>query len=123
MSKIYQNENDEMLLLREKNWNQRFVIGKIPKFDAYKDINYLSLGLFKSKLRFEEKRKREEAKIKNNDRLYSANYTKSKSHTKQKIENNFQYNLRKDRFPSMKIYLNNNGNINYKNNKGNISKN
>ena len=123
MSKINQIDNEEKLLLREKNWNQRFVLGKIPKFDAYRDINYLSLGLFKSKLRFEEKKKKEDSKLKYNDRLYSANYMKPKSHTKQRITNNFQYNLRKERFPSQKIYLNNNKNIKNKNNKENISKN
>ena len=48
-----QYDLDKNLYKREKNWNQRFVLDKIPKFDAYNDINYVSLGLFKSKIRYE----------------------------------------------------------------------
>ena len=86
MSKFNQYENEDLLALREKNWNTRFVLGKIPKFDAYKDINYLSLGLLKSKIRYEERIKNEETKSKYNGRLYSSNYTKSKSYAKPKYE-------------------------------------
>ena len=39
----------------EKNWNERFILDKIPQYDAYKDVNYLSLGLVKSKIKYEEK--------------------------------------------------------------------
>ena len=60
MSRINQFEDEEKLALREKNWNTRFVLGKIPNFDAYNDINYLSLGLLKSKLRYEERIKKED---------------------------------------------------------------
>ena len=106
MSKKYLYENEDKLLLREKNWNQRFVLGKIPKFDAYNDINYLSLGLLKSKLRYEEKIKKPAPKVKYNERLYSANYMKSKSFGKQKNENILKNNLHKERFPSLKINVN-----------------
>ena len=106
MSKKYLYENEDKLLLREKNWNPRFVLGKIPKFDAYNDINYLSLGLLKSKLRYEEKIKKPAPKVKYNERLYSANYMKSKSFGKQKNENILKNNLHKERFPSLKINVN-----------------
>ena len=106
MSKKYLYENEDKLLLREKNWNQRFVLGKIPKFDAYNDINYLSLGLLKSKLRYEEKIKKPDPRMKYNERIYSANYMKSKSIAKQKNENILKNNLKKERFPSLRINLN-----------------
>ena len=47
---------------QEKNWNERFILEKIPQYDAYQDINYLSLGLLKSKLRYEEKQMKESQK-------------------------------------------------------------
>ena len=125
MSKINQYENEEKLALREKNWNQRFVLGKIPNFNAYNDINYLSLGLLKSKLRYQERIKKEEAKTKSkyNERLYSANNIKSKSHAKPKFENNFKYNLKKEKAPSTRIYLNSNKEIKTKSDKKNSVKN
>ena len=108
MSKINQYENEERLILREKNWNQRFVLGKIPKFDAYNDINYLSLGLLKSKLRYEERIKKTEPKSKYDKRIFSPYYTKPKSITKQKIENKFNNITNKERIHSMRVYLNQN---------------
>ena len=95
-------------LTREKNWNQRFVLDKIPKFDAYNDVNYLSLGLLKSKIRYEERIKKEEAKSKYAGRIYSAHYIKPKSSTKIQKENNFYQNYlkvnnKKERNPSMRI--------------------
>ena len=121
MSKINQYENEEKLALREKNWNPRFVLGKIPNFNAYNDINYLSLGLLKSKIRYEERIKKEETKTKSkyNERLFSANHTKSKSSAKPKFENNFKYNIKKEKAPSMRIYLNPNKDIKTKNDKKN----
>ena len=120
-----QYENEEQLALREKNWNPRFVLGKIPKFDAYNDINYLSLGLLKSKLRYQERIKKEDTKTKtkNNERLFSPNYFKSKSHAKTKFVNNKKNSLKNERFPSMRIYLNTNNYIKSKNNKMNNLKN
>ena len=59
-----QYDIDKNLFKREKNWNQRFVLDKIPKFDAYNDVNYLSLGLLKSKKRYEERIKKRRIKIK-----------------------------------------------------------
>ena len=43
----------------EKNWDERFILDRIPVYDAYNDINYLSLGLVRSKIKFEEKRLKE----------------------------------------------------------------
>ena len=124
MSKINQYENEEILALREKNWNQRFVLGKIPKFDAYNDINYLSLGLLKSKLRYEERVKKDEAKTKYNERLFSGYNIKSKSYGKSKFGNNKKNSLKNQRFPSMRIYLNSNKDLKEKkNNKKNSMKN
>ena len=123
MSKINQYENEDKLALREKNWNQRFILGKIPKFDAYKDINYLSLGLLKSKLRYEERIKKEETKSKYNGRLYSGNYIKSKSYAKPKYETNIKNNLKNERFPSVRVSLNSNKDLGLKNDKKNSIKN
>ena len=39
--------------MKEKNWDQRFFLYKIPPYDAFKDSNYLSLGLMKSKIKYE----------------------------------------------------------------------
>ena len=39
----------------ENKWNERFILDKIPQYDAYKDLNYISLGLIRTKLRQEEK--------------------------------------------------------------------
>ena len=50
---------------REKNWDERFFLGKIPKYDAYEDVNYLSLALIKSKIRYEKKKKDESRKLQN----------------------------------------------------------
>ena len=123
MSKYNQYENEDLLALREKNWNTRFVLGKIPKFDAYKDINYLSLGLLKSKIRYEERIKNEETKSKYNGRLYSSNYTKSKSYAKPKYENKFKNNLKNERLPSMRVSLNSNKDLGININKKNGVKN
>ena len=88
----HQYELDKNLYKREKNWNQRFVLDKIPKFDAYNDVNYLSLGLLKSKIRYEERIKKEESKSKYAGRIYSAHYIKPKSTTKFPRENTFSNN-------------------------------
>ena len=52
----------------QKKWDERFFLEKIPPYDAYKDINYLSLGLMKSKIKYEnllEKEKLRKYKHKN----------------------------------------------------------
>jgi hypothetical protein len=57
------NQNDE----KEKKWNERFILDKIPPYDAYKDTNYLSLGLIKSKIKYEnllEKQRTKKLKMK-----------------------------------------------------------
>ena len=50
------------LRILEKNWDERFILEKIPQYNAYKDINYLSLGLVKSKIRYEESQKKNSQK-------------------------------------------------------------
>ena len=47
--KAYLNEK------KERNWDNRFTNLKISEYDSYKDINYLSLGLFKAKIKYEKK--------------------------------------------------------------------
>jgi len=97
------------LIAKEKNWNQRFVLDKIPKFNAYNDVNYISLGLLKSKIRYEERIKREEANSKYAGRIYSAHY-KPKSSARMKKGNIFNQKslsiINRNRDLSMRISLN-----------------
>jgi hypothetical protein len=65
-------KEDMKMLKLEKKWDERFYLDKIPPYDAYKDINYLSLAFTKAQIRYEEKIKKEEKLLKNN------NYTKTK---------------------------------------------
>ena len=78
---------------REKNWDQRFFLYKIPPYDAFKDANYLSLGLMKSKIKYERfLEKEKQRKLKGKNTFYSEHYiidsqkgnktTKSKSKKK-----------------------------------------
>ena len=60
---------------KEKKWDERFFLYKIPPYDAYKDVNYLSLGLIKSKIKYEnilEKERAKKNKVKSP--LYSEHY-------------------------------------------------
>ena len=106
-----QYDSDKKIFNKEKNWNQRFILDKIPKFDAYNDINYLSLGLLKSKIRYEERIKKDDTQSKYAGRLYSSNYIKPKSTSKfqkQKEYNFYQNsfkNIDRKRNPSMRISL------------------
>ena len=64
------NNNSHLLKVslneqKEKKWDNRFTTLKISEYDSYRDINYLSLGLIKAKLKYE---KNEEKKLK---RAYS----------------------------------------------------
>ena len=45
-----ETQNDD----RGKKWDERFFLDKIPPYDAYKDVNYLSLGLIKSKIKYKK---------------------------------------------------------------------
>ncbi len=40
-------------IIKEKNWDDRFYLGTIPPYDANKDPNYLSYGLMRSRLGYE----------------------------------------------------------------------
>jgi len=42
---------------KEKNWDNRFTNLKITEYDSYKDVNLLSLGLIKAKIKFENNEK------------------------------------------------------------------
>ena len=42
---------------KEKNWDNRFTNLKITEYDAYRDINLLSLGLIKAKIKYENNEK------------------------------------------------------------------
>ena len=65
------NQNDE----KEKKWNERFILDKIPPYDAYKDTNYLSLGLIKSKIKYENLLEKERAKkLKMKSPFYTEHY-------------------------------------------------
>ena len=60
---------------KEKRWDERFFLDKIPPYDAYKDVNYLSLGLIKSKIKYEkflEKEKLKKYRLRNP--FYSEHY-------------------------------------------------
>jgi len=60
---------------KEKKWDERFFLYKIPPYDAYKDVNYLSLGLIKSKIKYENILEKERAKkSKAKSPLYSEHY-------------------------------------------------
>ena len=50
---------------KERKWDNRFTNLKISEYDSFQDINYLSLGLFKAKIKYE---KNEEKKLR---RAYS----------------------------------------------------
>ena len=41
---------------KEKMWDERFILEKIPQYDAFKDPNYLSLSLLKTKSQIDEKK-------------------------------------------------------------------
>lgn len=60
---------------REKNWDQRFVLYKIPPYDAFKDSNYLSLGLMKSKIKYERFLiKEKQRKLKGKNTYFTEHY-------------------------------------------------
>ena len=42
---------------KEKNWDNRFTNLKITEYDSFKDVNFLSLGLIKAKIKFENNEK------------------------------------------------------------------
>ena len=60
---------------KEKNWDQRFVLLKIPPYDAFKDMNYISLGLMKSKIKYERfLEKEKQKKLKGKSPRYTEHY-------------------------------------------------
>ena len=124
---------------KEKKWDDRFVLEKIPQYDAFKDPNYLSLSLLKTKTKIDEKNtKNKQTNIKK--RIYSSHYSinslnkKHPSHIKNNYEellnnkNNYnnndinQQNMQINKKRPNSIYLNRNhlsflSNINNSNSK------
>jgi hypothetical protein len=64
-------KEDMKMLKLEKKWDKRFYLDKIPPYDAYKDINYLSLAFTKAQIRYEEKIRKEEKFLRNNKYFYT----------------------------------------------------
>ena len=88
---------------KEKNWDQRFVLSKIPPYDAFKDLNYLSLGLMKSKIKYErflEKEKQKKLKLKTP--RYTEHYVidsqTGNKKSKEKNKNSLLYTFNKNYF-------------------------
>jgi hypothetical protein len=89
-----QNQNGD----KEKKWNERFFLEKIPPYDAYKDVNYLSLGLIKSKIRYEkllEKEKKRKFKLRNP--LYSEHYILESQPKKSPFNKKFLFSINQER--------------------------
>ena len=60
---------------KEKKWDNRFILDKIPQYDAFKDPNYLSLNLMKSKNKLEEKNNAKNNQKNAKKRIYSSHYS------------------------------------------------
>ena len=103
MIKKYKVNNKHRIM--EKKWNERFILEKIPQYDAYKDINYLSLGLVKSKIRYEEKQLKEcqkkTKKLRTNSSRHTLN-TKPKKNMYSPLFNLIKENEKTDLF-SLKL--------------------
>ena len=84
--KIFSNEE------KEKKWDNRFTTHKITEYDSYKDINYLSLGLIKAKIKYE----------KNEEKYLKRAYSKKESSLNNKILINLD-KIRYDFFPNKNI--------------------
>ena len=116
-------------LKKEKNWDNRFVLEKIPQYDAFKDPNYLSLSLMKAKTKIEEKNNSKNKQTNTKRPIYSSHYSinslikKMPSQTKNNSEESFNIknnNLEKNKTRPKSIYLNRNhlsfmGNVNNSN--------
>jgi hypothetical protein len=89
---------------KEKKWDNRFVLEKIPPYDAFKDANYLSLGLMKSKIKYErflekEKQKKLRGKTPRLTQHYIIDSHKSKEKNKKGLfctytKNNMNENMK-----------------------------
>ena len=102
---------------KEKNWDNRFVLEKIPQYDAFKDPNYISLSLMKSKTKIEEKNNSKNKQINIKRPVYSSHYSinsltkKIPSQTKNNSEdsfNNKNNHLERNKVRPKSIYLNRN---------------
>ena len=60
---------------KEKKWDNRFILEKIPQYDAFKDQKYLSLSLMKSKNKLEEKTNSKNNQKNIKKRIYSSHYS------------------------------------------------
>ena len=60
---------------KEKKWDNRFILEKMPQYDAFKDPNYLSLSLMKSKNKLEEKTNTKSNQKNIKKRIISSHYS------------------------------------------------
>ena len=118
---------------KEIKWNDRFILEKIPPYDAFKDKNYISLSLMKAKVKYEEsnnvynknkdiytkkpifsshycinslsKQNAEKLRLNHNDVL-SKNYYMSNNYSNNKNENSKIQKLEKKRPKSIYINMN-----------------
>ena len=104
-------------LKKEKNWDNRFVLEKIPQYDAFKDPNYLSLSLMKTKTKLEEKNNSKNKQTNQKRPIYSSHYSinslskKIPSQAKINYEDSFNNkNSAIDNKRPKSIYLNRNHN-------------
>ena len=103
MSQCYLRDDDKKAESKEKGWNERFILDKIPPYDAYRDNNYISLGLMKSKIRFEHSLEKENEKKKlSKSKKYSQHYAINSLDRKPP---NQTLNTNRDFQPQLKIKL------------------
>ena len=81
---------------KEKKWDNRFTNLKITEYNSFRDINYISLGLIKAKLKYE---KNEEKKLK---RAYSIKDSTFNSKTKIPSPNKGQDTLNQINYNNIK---------------------
>ena len=101
------------LVKKDKKWNPKLTLLKNPKFNTFNNPNYINFGIFNSKMRYEERIKREELNP-YPGRIFSARYIKPKSCKKSKKDSYFNLQTLPDnnrkRDLSMRISLNQNTN-------------
>ena len=105
------DKNDEKAKSRERNWDNRFYLDKIPKFDAFSDKEYRYLNLYLRNVRkgyFKDLRKQEEEK-----RKYGITRSQYKNPEASKTYSNFYQTTQSQEF--MKSRTQSNWNERYNN--------
>ena len=96
---------------KEKKWDQRFFLYKIPPYDAFKDENYLSLGLMKSKIKYEQfLQKEKQKKLRGKTHHYTEHYvidSQSGNKTSKEKKRKLLFSATFNKFPN-ENYKNNN---------------